>query len=175
MCRSMVGSVAERCCGAASVHAVRILRCCSRAGRVFSSCFAQCFVQVQTWAGWRRLYCSGSVCVQMATCKSEATKKQLPVLPTPAGCSFASHFHGCVWEGPLQSVGQVPAPAVGPCQARQMGRNKGAATCPASLCCPPLQAPAHQVAHLPAISAAMEVCREILGSFQGPLGKQHPF
>ena len=42
-----------------------------------------------------------------------------PVLPSPAGpcslgCSSASHFHGPVLKGPLQSVGLVPAPAVGP-------------------------------------------------------------
>ena len=39
--------------------------------------------------------------------------------------------------------------------ARQTGRNKGAATCPASLCSTPLYGPTHRVAHLPAVSTAV--------------------
>ena len=38
------------------------------------------------------------------------------------------------------------------------GRKKGAASCPAALCCPPLHSPAHRVAALPAISMAVWGC-----------------
>ena len=38
---------------------------------------------------------------------------------------------------------------------RQRGCTRGAASCPASLCCPPLHSTAHRVAGLPAIAMAM--------------------
>ena len=52
-----------------------------------------------------------------------------PVLPSPAGpcslgCWSASHFHGPVLKGPLQLVGLVPAPAVGP-GLSNLGQNFG--------------------------------------------------
>jgi len=43
-------------------------------------------------------------------------------------------------------------------QGRGKGRKKGAASCPASLCCSPLHSPAHHVAGLPAIAMAMWGC-----------------
>ena len=42
--------------------------------------------------------------------------------------------------------------------ARQRGGKKGAASCPASLCCPPLHSTAHRVAGLPATAMAMWGC-----------------
>lgn len=59
------------------------------------------------------------VCPDVHLQDREATKKQLPVVPSHAGpclpgCSSASRFHCHVLKGPLQSVGLVPACAVGP-------------------------------------------------------------
>lgn len=68
---------------------------------------------VDAAVGWFRM------CPDIHPQDREETKKQLPVLPSRAGpcspgCLSASHFHGHVLKGPLQSVGPVPAPAVGP-------------------------------------------------------------
>ncbi len=42
--------------------------------------------------------------------------------------------------------------------ARQMGGTRGAASCSASSCCPPVHSPAHQVAGLPAMPVAVCGC-----------------
>lgn len=106
VCRSMVGSIAGRCWGAACVHALQILRPFRttvqyREGRVLSLCFSRCLIQVQTQGGWRMLLWSGSMCVQMFIFKTEKQQR-----------------NSC-------------------------------------LCCSPVQALAHQVAHLLAISIVM--------------------
>lgn len=125
VCMSMEGSVAGRCCGAASVHAMQILRSCRTtvhfmAGRVLSSCFTLCLVQEQTWVAWWWLGKPGSVSAKKSICKEDSQKRNshLGCNPLRGPCSLgywsANHFHGRVLKVPLQSVGSVPASAMGP-------------------------------------------------------------
>lgn len=92
VCRSVVGSVAGRCCAAASVQAVRMLRSCRSTVRCTAG---RCFPHLRSLpcpgadtAGWRRLRWSGSVCVQMSICKTEKQQRSsrlcCPSLQAPA-------------------------------------------------------------------------------------------
>jgi len=69
----------------------------------------------------------------------------------------------CMAWRPDGELRAVVCPALVPCwcrcpPARQRGGKKGAASCPASLCCPLLHSTAHRVAGLPAIAMAVWGC-----------------
>lgn len=115
MCRSVVGSVDEGCWGTPSVHAVQILRlpvgpqCGTERGMWFP----------HAWLGAVSMCRCGLVdqgCGGLVPCASRcpsarraATKKKLPVLPSPAdpcslACKSASRFLRHLLKGLLQSV-----------------------------------------------------------------------